>query len=180
VLQFDCACHSRTKLCLVYLHRHLSEVRSPPDRLAPNSPMRRTDQDRLVRPNIEPDLGLAPARKAPWRNADLGSLAKLQIAVLRRELDWQPMALNRRLPHISGLRSREIHAALATNVAKRRSKLPICVSASSRSVPAGSPCAVSRNFASNRASSFNSSVPGTPITHWLTLWPLDLKCSLVC
>jgi hypothetical protein len=74
----------------------------------------------------------------------------------------------------------DIHAARATNVAKRRSKLPICFSASSRSLPAGSACAVSRNLASNRASSFNSSVSGTPVTHWLTLWPLRLKCSLVC
>jgi hypothetical protein len=63
----------------------------------------------------------------------------------------------------------DIHAARATNIAKRRSKLPICLSASSRSVPTGSPCAVSHNLASNRASSFNSSVSGTPITHWLTL-----------
>ncbi len=65
----------------------------------------------------------------------------------------------------------DTYAARATNVAKRRSKLPICLSASSRSLPAGSPCAVSRNLTSNRASSFNSSVSGTPITHWLTLWP---------
>ena len=69
----------------------------------------------------------------------------------------------------------DAYAARATNVAKRRSKLTICLTASSRSRPAGSPCAVSRNLASIRASSFNSSVPGTPITHWLTLWPLGLK-----
>jgi hypothetical protein len=74
---------------------------------------------------------------------------------------------------ISGVpyRDLDIYAARATNVAKRRSKLPIWLSAASRSVPAGSPCAVSRNLASNRASSFNSSVSGTPIAHWLTSWP---------
>src|ERR1700747_2387973 len=71
--------------------------------------------------------------------------------------------------------ARDDDAARATNVAKRRSKLPICLTASSRSVPAGSPCAVSRNLASNRASSFNSSVPGTLIAHWLTLGPHRLN-----
>jgi hypothetical protein len=80
-------------------HRQQSEVRSPTRRLAPNSPMRWTDQDRLVRPNVEPDVGLAPTRKAPRCNADLAPLAKLQIAILRREQDWQPMARNRKLPH---------------------------------------------------------------------------------
>ena len=87
-------------------HPQQSEVRSPTRRLAPNSPVRWTDQDRLVRPNVEPDVGLAPTRKAPRRNADLVSLAKLQITILRREQDWQPMARNRKLPHISGVPSR--------------------------------------------------------------------------
>jgi hypothetical protein len=67
------------------------------------------------------------------------------------------------------------HAARATNVAKRRSKLLICLMASSRSTPTGSSRAVSCSFASNRASSFNSSVPGTPNTRWLTLWPHRLN-----
>ena len=71
--------------------------------------------------------------------------------------------------------ARDTHAARATNVAKRRSKLPICFTAASRSVPAGSLCAVSHNLASNRASSFNSSVLGTPIARWLTLWPHRLN-----
>jgi hypothetical protein len=87
-------------------HRRQSEVRSPTPRLAPNSPVRWTDQDRLVRPNVEPDVGLAPTRKAPRHNADLAPLAKLQITILRREQDWQPMVRNRKLPHISGVPSR--------------------------------------------------------------------------
>lgn len=49
-------------------------VHSPARRLAPNFPVRRTDQDGLVGPDVEPNLGLAPTWKAPWRNADLAHL----------------------------------------------------------------------------------------------------------
>jgi len=67
--------------------RQLSKVNSPKRGLAPNSPVRRTDQDRLVRPNVEPDVGLAPTWKAPRRNADLAPFAELQITIFRSELD---------------------------------------------------------------------------------------------
>ena len=52
------------------------------------------------------------------------------------------------------------------NVAMPLPKPPICLTASSRSVPAGRPRAVS----CKRTSSFNS-VLDTPTTHWLKLWP---------
>lgn len=76
-----------TKILSSACRRQLRDIRSPKRGLAPNSPMCRTDQDRLIRPNVEPDVGLAPAWKAPRRNADLVSFAKLQIAMFRRQLD---------------------------------------------------------------------------------------------
>ena len=78
-------------------------IRSPSTTrgLAPNSPVRRTDQNRLVRPDVEPDVGLATTWKTPRRNADLAPLAKLQITVFRRELDRQPLPRNKKLAHIS-------------------------------------------------------------------------------
>jgi hypothetical protein len=106
-------------------HRQQSEVRSPTHRLAPNSPVRWTDQDRLVRPNIEPDVGLAPTRKAPRRNAGLASLAKLQVTILRREQDWQPMARNGKLPHISGAPSRGLGYSCCAGNQRRKAPFEI-------------------------------------------------------
>jgi hypothetical protein len=82
-------------LIIASIHRLISSsaacgihnVRSLARRLAPNSPVRRADQDRLVGPDVEPDLGLAPTWKAPWRNADLAPFTKLQIAIFRCKLD---------------------------------------------------------------------------------------------
>jgi hypothetical protein len=131
VLDFDRAGHAhRTnpQLIVCLQHGQLAEVHSSTRGLAPNSPVRRIDQDGLVRPNVEPDVGPAPTWKTPRRNADLAPLAKLQIAIFRCELDWQPLVRNGKLPHISGVLSQKTwddYAARATNVAKRRSKLPI-------------------------------------------------------
>jgi hypothetical protein len=128
LLQIDRACHTRTKLRLVanlQEHRQQSEVRSPTRRLAPNSPVRWIDQDRLVRPNVEPDVGLAPTRKAPRRNADLASLAKLQITILRREQDWQPMARSRKLPHVSGVPSRGLGYSCGAGNQRRKASFEV-------------------------------------------------------
>lgn len=86
--------------------RQLSEVHSPTRRLAPNSPVPWTDQERLVRPNIEPNVGPAPTWKAPRRNTDLAPFAEFQIAIFRCELDRQLLARNGKLPHISRAASR--------------------------------------------------------------------------
>src|SRR5262249_24239981 len=98
---WSCSSHHLRLVVSLQQRRHLSKVHSPKRGLAPNSPVRRTDQDRLVRPNVEPDVGAAPAWKAPRRHADLAPFAKLQVAIFRRELDRLPLARNRKLPHIS-------------------------------------------------------------------------------
>lgn len=60
-------------------------------RRAPGSPMRRANQHGLVGPNVEPNVGFTTAWKAPRRDAGLVYFANFQIAVLRRELDGQPL-----------------------------------------------------------------------------------------
>ena len=110
VLTFDRAGHThRINPRLIVGPRHgrqLAEVRSPTAGLAPNSPVRWTDQNRLIRPNVEPHVGLTPTWKTPRRNTDLARLAKLQIAIFRRELDRQPLVRNGKLRHISRVPSR--------------------------------------------------------------------------
>src|SRR5690348_15162031 len=91
--------------------------------------MRRTDQNRLIRPYVEPHVGLAPTWKAPRGNAHLARLAKLQIAIFRRELDRQPLVRNGKLAHISRVPSRGLVCFMLRGQPTSRSIVRSCRSA---------------------------------------------------
>ncbi len=54
---------------------------------APDPPVRRTNQNRLVGPSIVPNPQFSAAWKTQWHNAGLIKFANFQIAIFRRELD---------------------------------------------------------------------------------------------
>ena len=53
--------------------------------LAPDTPVRRTNQNRLVGPSIVTTPQFSAAWKAQWHNAGLIKFANFQIAIFRRE-----------------------------------------------------------------------------------------------
>jgi len=57
---------------------------------APDSPVRRKNQDRLVGPGIVPNARSAAAWEVQRQNAGLIEFADFQIAIFRRELDGEP------------------------------------------------------------------------------------------
>jgi len=59
---------------------------------SPDPPMRGRDQDRLVGPNVEPHAGSASARKAQGLDTGLVEPPEFQIALIRGDLNRQPMA----------------------------------------------------------------------------------------
>jgi hypothetical protein len=54
---------------------------------APDPPVRRTNQNRLVGPSNVPNPQFWAAWKTQWHNAGLIKFANFQIAIFRRELD---------------------------------------------------------------------------------------------
>ena len=57
---------------------------------APDPPVRRKNQNRLIGPSIVPPTQFSTAWKTQWHNASLIKFANFQIAIFRRELDRQP------------------------------------------------------------------------------------------
>src|SRR3974390_2349524 len=60
---------------------------SPVRWLAPGPPVSRTNQDRLVSPDIVPNPRFSAAWKTPGHDACLSNFANFQIEIFRRELD---------------------------------------------------------------------------------------------
>src|SRR3974390_2243577 len=60
---------------------------SPVRWLAPGPPVSRTNQDRLISPDIVPNPRFSAAWETPQHDACLGNFANFQIAIFRRELD---------------------------------------------------------------------------------------------
>ena len=54
---------------------------------APDPPVRRKNQNRLIGPSIVPSPQFSTAGKTQWDNARLINFANFQIAIFRRELD---------------------------------------------------------------------------------------------
>jgi hypothetical protein len=54
---------------------------------APDPPVRRTNQNRLIGPSIVPNSQFPAAWKTQWHYASLIKFANFQIAIFRRELD---------------------------------------------------------------------------------------------
>jgi hypothetical protein len=54
---------------------------------APDPPVRRKNQNRLIGPRIVPNPQFSTAWKTQWHNASLIKFANFQIAVFRSELD---------------------------------------------------------------------------------------------
>jgi hypothetical protein len=54
---------------------------------APDPPVRRKNQNRLIGPSIVPSPHFSTAWKTQWHNASLINFANFQIAIFRRELD---------------------------------------------------------------------------------------------
>jgi hypothetical protein len=54
---------------------------------APDPPVRRKNQNRLIGPSIVPSPQFSTARKTQWHDASLIKFANFQIAIFRRELD---------------------------------------------------------------------------------------------
>jgi hypothetical protein len=54
---------------------------------APDPPVCRKNQNRLIGPRIVPNPQFSTAWKAQWHNASLIKFANFQIAIFRRELD---------------------------------------------------------------------------------------------
>jgi hypothetical protein len=62
-----------------------AKIRLPTCWLAPDTPVRRTNQNRLVGPSIVTTPQFSAAWKAQWHNAGLIKFANFQIAIFRRE-----------------------------------------------------------------------------------------------